>query len=576
VTPRAGHRADAGAGAGRDADSSADADADAGSAARERTSGRAARPWRWLALALAAGAAAGLTGCWNRLPPLPERAPSTVLVAGADSALARVAADPAGSEGRSGTVPLREPVQALAARLWLVRTAERSLDVQVYIWHDDASGRLLLHELWRAAARGVRVRLLLDDNGIDGMDPWLQALASQRGVEVRLFNPFVQRNLKALGYLTDFARLNRRMHNKSFTADGLATIVGGRNVGDVYFGVDASLQFADLDLLALGPAARDTAQHFDGFWNSTLAYPLPVLLGPPDAALLQRHRAELADPSATREVAALRALLQKTPWLAAAPGSLQPPQPLQWVPVQVLSDPPAKPAGPPVSPAAGSGTADAGRTAGGAGITEPLLAALSAARVSLDLVSPYFVPGDAGVRRLADLARRGVTVRIVTNSLAATDVVAVHAGYARHRRELLAAGIEVHELKPDAAARAAAGSWLARLGLSSGASLHGKLFVVDGQRLFAGSFNLDPRSAYLNTEMGLLVDSEEMAGAMSAGIVRDLPSATYRLALADDGALRWLETGVDGQTVHTGEPRSGWLRRAGARVLSWLPIEGLL
>ena len=146
----------------------------------------------------------------------------------------------------------------------------------------------------------------------------------------------------------------------------------------------------------------------------------------------------------------------------------------------------------------------------------------------------------------------------------------------RHRRELLAAGIEVHELKPDAAARAAAGSWLARLGLSSGASLHGKLFVVDGQRLFAGSFNLDPRSAYLNTEMGLLVDSEEMAGAMSAGIVRDLPSATYRLALADDGALRWLETGVDGQTVHTGEPRSGWLRRAGARVLSWLPIEGLL
>ena len=535
--------------------------------------------WRRAAAALAACVVAGLVGCAHTLPPMPERNASSVLTAGADSPLAQAATPPAGDAGRSGAALLRDPLQALATRVSLVRTARRSVDVQVYIWQPDASGRLLMQELWQAAARGVRVRLLVDDNGIDGMDPWLQALATQRGVEVRLYNPFVQRRFKTLGYLTDFERLNRRMHNKSFTADGLATIVGGRNIGDVYYGVDASVQFADLDVLALGPAAQDTARHFDGFWNSALAYPLQALLGPADPAALEARRAELANPASVPEVAALRSLLQQTPWLAAAGLPA-----LQWVPVQVLSDIPGK--GPAPSAATGPGpgapaaTAAAASAEGapGARITEPLLAVLSAARTSLDLVSPYFVPGDAGVRRLVELARGGVKVRIVTNSLAATDVVAAHPGYARHRQALLAAGVELFELKPDAAARAATRRpvRMMQLAFSSSASLHGKVFLVDGRRLFAGSFNLDPRSANVNTEMGLLIDSPELTATLASDIERDLPTATYRLVLAADGTLQWLESGAGGPVVHTGEPHAGLLRRMAARVLSWLPIEGLL
>lgn len=505
----------------------------------------------------------GLAGCAHGLPPLPEREATTFLTAPAGSPIAQAAQAPAGEAGRSGVVLLRDPAQALATRVLLARSAQRALDVQVYIWRPDVSGRLLLQELWRAAERGVRVRLLVDDNGSDGMDGWLQALASHRGVQVRLYNPFVQRRFKALGYVTDFSRLNHRMHNKSFTADGLASIVGGRNVGDVYYGVDASLMFADMDLLALGPAAQETATHFDAFWNSPWAYPLAGLLAPPEAAQFERLRQVLAEPAADAEVGALQANLAQTPWLAA-PLSGYPA--LEWAPAQVLSDSPAKTgrAGAPAAP--------------GEGVVEPILAVLARARTTLDLVSPYFVPGDAGVQGLVDLARRGVRVRIITNSLAATDVVAAHPGYARHRRALLAAGIELFELKPGASARAGASArgWMEGFRFSSSASLHGKVFLVDGRRLFVGSFNLDPRSAHLNTEMGLAVDSEALTRALADGIERDLEGATYRLKVSEDGALQWVETGPQGQTVHASEPEAGLLRRAGARVLSWLPIEGLL
>lgn len=509
-------------------------------------------------------ALAGLAGCASTLPPLPDREPQGFLVAGPDSPLARAMQPRPGDAGASGLVLLRDPAQALATRVLLARQAQRALDIQVYIWRPDASGRVLMHEVWRAAERGVRVRLLLDDNGSDGMDDWLQTLDAHPGIEVRLYNPFGQRRIKALGYLTDFTRLNRRMHNKSFTADGLATIVGGRNVADVYYGVDAGTLFADMDALALGPAAQDTARHFDAFWNSKLAYPLAGLLDPPDAAVPVRQRQELADPSGVPEVAALLSSLQRTPWLSASVLSAYPA--LQWAAVQVLSDAPDKPAW-------GTSPAAPGRR-----ITEPILAGIAATRATLDLVSPYFVPGDAGVQGLVDLARRGVKVRIVTNSLAATDVMAVHAGYARHRRALLAAGIELFELKPHASAPAgaAAPAWRTRLGFSSAASLHGKVFLADGRRLFIGSFNLDPRSANLNTEMGLVVDSPGLSRELSAQVERDLPEGAYRLGLTDNGELQWEERGPAGRVVHAREPEAGLLRRVGVQVLSWLPIEALL
>lgn len=515
------------------------------------------------ALAWALGGTLALAGCTSALPPLPDRPAQSVRVAGPDSPLAQARPAHAAEAGHSGLVLLGDPAQALAARVQLARQAQRGLDIQVYIWRPDASGRLLMRELWRAAARGVRVRLLLDDNGSDGLDDWLLALDAHPEIEVRLFNPFAQRRFKALGYLTDFERLNRRMHNKSFTADGLATVVGGRNVADVYYGADASTVFADLDVLAFGPAALETARHFDAFWNSARAYPLAGLLEPGEPAVLERLREELTDPSGAPEVAALHARLARTPWLAAAAANSAP---LQWAPVQVLSDAPDKPARHPQAAATGSR------------ITEPILAWIAGTRSTLDLVSPYFVPGDAGVQGLVELARRGVKVRVVTNSLAATDVMAVHAGYARHRRALLAAGVALHELKsrPTAAGGAEAPPWRTRLGSSSATSLHGKVFLADGERLFVGSFNLDPRSAHLNTEMGLAIVSPALHRTLGAGIDRDLLSATYRLSLAADGQLQWEEQGADGPIVHRTEPGAGWMRRVGAQILSWLPIEELL
>ena len=517
-------------------------------------------------LSVLACALAGLSGCASPLPPLPDREPQAFLVAGPDSPLSR-AMQPRPADagaGASGLVLLRDPAQALATRVLLARQAQRALDIQVYIWRPDASGRVLMHEVWRAAERGVRVRLLLDDNGSDGPDDWLQTLDAHPGIEVRLYNPFGQRRFKALGYLTDFVRLNRRMHNKSFTADGLATIVGGRNVADVYYGVDARTLFADMDALAMGPAAQDTARHFDAFWSSARAYPLAGLLEPSEAAVHDRQRQELADPSTAPEVAALLARLQATPWLSAPALAGYPA--LQWAGVQVLSDAPDK-------PARGSSAA-----APGGRITEPILQGIAGTRATLDLVSPYFVPGDAGVQGLVDLARRGVKVRIVTNSLAATDVMAVHAGYARHRRTLLAAGIELHELKAHASSPVgeAAPAWRTRLGFSSTASLHGKVFLADGQRLFIGSFNLDPRSANLNTEMGLVIDSPALSRELAAQVERDLPKGAYRLSLTASGELQWEERGAAGRVVHTREPGAGLLRRVGVQVLSWLPIEALL
>ncbi len=501
--------------------------------------------------------------CAFRLPPLPERQASAFLPGEPGSPLAIAAAAPGTDAAASGLTLLRDPMEALASRVLLARSAQRSLDVQVYIFHPDVSGRLLMHELWRAAERGVRVRLLIDDNGSEGMDPWMQVLDGHPRIEVRLVNPFAQRGFKAAGYLTEFSRLNRRMHNKSFTADALATIVGGRNIGDVYYGVDETMVFADLDLLALGPVARDTAASFDAFWNSSPAWPVTALLPTPEADALAPLARALADPSGDAAVARLLAELQGSPWLGASPGALVP---RHWAATRLLSDSPTK--------------LDGGQSAGAPGtrMVEPLTAWLGTAERTLDLVSPYFVPGEAGVKSLADLARRGVRVRIITNSLAATDVMAVHAGYARHRRVLLQAGVELHELKPDAAARGriARLPWRMRLAGFSAASLHGKTFLVDGRRLFVGSFNLDPRSALLNTEMGLLVDSATIAGELAAAIERDLPAATWRVVLGPDGEPRWIETGADGTTTLVGEPGASFARRLGAKLLSWLPIEGLL
>ena len=459
--------------------------------------------------------------------------------------------------GMTGIHPMTGAVDAFAARALLAEHAERSLDVQYYIWHGDTTGYLLFEALWRAAERGVRVRLLLDDNNTAGLDPTIAALDAHRNIEVRLYNPLRHRGLRLVNYLTDFARLNRRMHNKSFTADDRVTVVGGRNVGDEYFGAGSGVGFMDLDVIAIGAAVPRVSASFDRYWNSASAYPAERLVGTADtaaaAALQGRFASTRADPEAAAYLAALRDAPSVRDLLS---GQIS----LEWSSAQLLVDDPAK-------TLAKEKKADL--------LLSAMLRATGAPQRSFDLVSPYFVPGDDGTKALASLARAGVRVRVLTNSLAATDVSAVHAGYAKRRHDLLRAGVQLFELKPTA--KAGKNEDARHLPGKSAASLHAKTFAIDGHRFFVGSFNFDERSARLNTEMGLLIDSEPLASGLVRWFDDTVPQLAYQVRLAGDGSsLQWVERTAAGETVHGAEPGAGILQRGWVRTLTWLPIDWLL
>ena len=459
----------------------------------------------------------------------------------------------------SGFVALREGREAFAARYVLIEAAERTLDVQYYIWHDDMAGGLLLDALLRAAARGVRVRLLLDDNNTKGLDALLAAVDSHDGVEVRLFNPFRHRRWRVIDYVTDFARLNRRMHNKSLTADGRVTVVGGRNVGDEYFDVGHDVMFVDLDVLAIGPVVDDVSRDFERYWTSEAARPASETLPPIDASTVREQCEAVArwrdDPDAHSYTSAVATIPLVRELLG---GTL----PVQWAVATMISDDPMK-------------------VLGSVNEQELVFTRLKAfigmPTTALRLISPYFVPGRNGVEYLAQLAARGVHIQILTNSLEATDVAAVHAGYAKRRRPLLRAGIGLFELRRDEAAPSPAKlrSGVGSMG-SSGSSLHAKTLAVDDARVFVGSFNLDPRSARLNTELGFLIDSPVLAREIATAFAERIPRRAYRLGLADGSRVEW-EDRRDGDTrIFTSEPGARLWQRTIVSLLSLLPIEWLL
>ena len=463
-------------------------------------------------------------------------------------------------EDESGIYPLPQGKDAFAARVVLARAAERSLDVQYYIWHSDITGFLLLNELWDAAERGVRVRMLLDDNGIAGLDPILAVFDGHPNIEVRLYNPYPNRGFKALGYLTHFKRLNHRMHNKSFTADTQLTIVGGRNVGDEYFGAGQETLFVDLDVVAAGRVAREVAGEFDLYWNSDSAYPADRIVGKPApnglADLKARFAAVRSSPEAVEYIQAVRETRLVESLLAH---ELQ----FDWSRVQLLYDPP-------------------GKTLGEAEKADLLLADLKHAigepQRELDIVTPYFVPGKAGTKNLSAYPESGIKLRIVTNSLAATDVGAVHAGYAKRRKALLRSGTRLYELKPDATRAGAPAAGHPKSGAgSSSTSLHGKTLAVDRSRVFVGSFNLDQRSANLNTEMGVMIEDPRLADAVSDWVDRAPKTVAYQVILTPDGCgLEWIELTDQGEIRYHNEPKVGFFKRLFVKILGWLPIESML
>jgi len=488
------------------------------------------------------------------VPPLEGRPESMAIAASADTTLGAAILPLAERHpGESGVWPLAEGREAYAARILLARAAEASIDLQYYIWQTDTTGWILRDELRQAADRGVRVRLLLDDNGIPGLDAELAALDAHKNVEVRLWNPFTLRNPKLLSYAFDFPRLNRRMHNKAMTVDGVATVVGGRNIGDIYFAFGQGVHYFDADVLAVGPAAAEVATDFDLYWEAPSAYPADMILrAAPGGLESLMEEAEAARATALgsgyAEAAAATSLVQE---LQA--GTLA----LDWGEVQLFSDDPAK---------------GLGRVA-----DEELLIgrimSVAPAQTSFDIVSAYFIPGDEGTALLTGMADRGVRVRAMTNSLSATDVPPVHGAYMTYRGPLLDAGVELMELQRSAGARQERD--MSSMIVGSASSLHAKTFQMDGERIFVGSFNFDPRSAQLNTEMGLLIPAEAMATGLAQAL--DRPQSYYRVERGEGGGLRWVETADDGtEIVHLTEPETGVMSRTMARIVSWLPVEWML
>jgi putative cardiolipin synthase len=504
-----------------------------------------------------------LGGC-GTLPQQVERHPSQAILDTAQTHLGvAVAPELAMHPGMSGFHPLGSGPDAFVARVALVRAAERTLDVQYYALHIDKIGDTLLKELLAAADRGVRVRMLLDDLNNSGSDDILAAVGSHPNVEVRLFNPFVHRHARWLDYLSDFRRINRRMHNKSITADSQISVVGGRNIGDEYFAASTEVSFNDFDVIAIGPVVAEVSAEFDEYWNSGVVYPLSALKigGASAAANLPEVRRKLTERVQTLSTTPYAAALQATD---LARSLEQHNLSLYWGTATLIADQPSKVTLPPEDTSTHA--------------IPKLRQVLDQSTRELILVSPYFVPGKSGERWLKDQVHRGVQVKILTNSFAATDVRTVHSGYSRYRKDLLRAGIELYELKPSLnKASERSSEEHHKSGKSARSSLHAKVYESDGHRLFVGSMNLDPRSASLNTEMGLVIDSEALGADVRDLLLSRLPDAAYRVNLdtsADPkGRLVWV-TREDGQEVrYDSEPDvSSWdhflqvLQRA-------LPIE---
>ncbi|MFW2177404.1 MULTISPECIES: phospholipase D family protein [unclassified Moraxella] len=577
----------------------------------------------------------------------------------------------------SGIYAIYDGNEALNIRVLLAQLAENTLDLQYYMWHDDASGRLLFYEIWRAAERGVRVRLLLDDNNTVGIDPVLQTLDSHPNIEVRLFNPFMNRYFRIFGYLTALKRLNRRMHNKSFTVDNQACIFGGRNIGDEYFNINEKVNFADLDVLAIGEVVNDVSSDFDRYWNSHASFPLSLIV---TKSLKPVDLSKLNNDEYQTQTASYRRALSDSDFLDnLSSGELE----FLWVKVAFVSDPPTKALPDNLLQKNRMTRAEKHQfrqqrlenyqlmsrpyntqelrdlnskrptdddnleTNEDLHLIEQIASSLLSPQKSLTIVSPYFVPTKAWTKQLVALSERGIEVNILTNSLTANDVIAVHAGYMRYRLPLLMGNIRLFELKANrqtiehSSANAQPSSeqatqqdsmqnvlkspptedtslggqiyhrltkrlhrhtdnqqdqasshtkphrhrhsrhyrrqhrerhrWINR----SSSSLHAKTFSIDGEKLFVGSFNFDPRSASVNTEMGAIIHSPILAGQLDDTIENWQKELAYVVAV-DNDKLLWQDYSSDPFKVFSDEPDSNWKQRLLVWLIGKLPIEDFL
>jgi putative cardiolipin synthase len=454
----------------------------------------------------------------------------------------------------SGFMPLLGGIDALGVRLVMMETAESSIDAQYFLIKPDQAGDLFLGKLLRAADRGVRVRLLVDDIFTPRRDSIFAVLNSHPNVEVRLFNPLSRLSPKSWNMLLDFKRVNRRMHNKAFIVDGALAITGGRNIAEEYFELKDQQEFDDFEVLMYGDIVPQLSHSFDIFWNSELSVPMEAFGDKPGKQGSQRwldHMDQVisGERSSPYARAINSTLLQQIrdreiePFIGPADFVYDLPEKLQV-----------------------STSKEEYRV-----LADELRQRMEAATREIIIVTPYFVPRPAGIEWIRKITGKGIQLVIVTNSLASTNHVAVHSGYARYRRQVLEAGAKLYEIKVDPP-----GGSINRRDERDRVTLHTKAVLIDRDELFVGSLNFDPRSIVINTEVGLFIHDDEMTAYLSELIWAELPQYAYRVELNEKGKLRWYYDYLDQDVVYTSEPQSGFWRRFTAGFYGLLPIEAQL
>lgn len=457
--------------------------------------------------------------------------------------------------GETGCILFDDNLDAFIIRAITASEAGQSLDLQYYIWNHDLTGNLLAYELLKAADRGVSVRLLLDDMNSHDKDTLLATLEQHENIEIRLFNPSYARNnwfRRSFELIFRAFSLNRRMHNKAWIVDKNVAIVGGRNIGNEYFDAAPKTNFFDVDTLILGEAVSEVSTIFEQFWNSSSAIALNKLVKTKENALQSlRQYIKNMDNNVVKETNIYRERLRTSPNIETL---LTKGRPIYWTKkVHVYSDPPEKATG----------------AKQDQWLINRLYPVWLSTQTDLKLISPYFVPGKEGVKLVSGLRNKGAEVEILTNSLAATDVMLVHSGYAHYRMPLLKQGVQLYELMPFNKTKK-------KLFGASGASLHTKVFIKDNLTCFIGSFNFDPRSVRLNTEMGILFDQNEMAKVLSELFeFKARENSSYQLFI-ENNHLRWKDGSEEPPVIWRHEPEVGVVKRMITKIASYLPIESQL
>lgn len=518
----------------------------------------AALGWLWRAL-LAALAAALLAGC-GTLPPVGDKPASVALLPKEDGNLAEIAraSTPPGDLSGFRLLPLGP--YALEARLQLIRRAAYSLDVQYYILEDDATGRLLLRSLRDAAQRGVRVRLLVDDLFTSESEAMLRALADLPNIEVRLFNPFCCLRGSTFGRfagsLGDIYRVNHRMHNKLLIADGLFAVAGGRNISDEYFMLNMSNNFVDMDAFIAGAVITQLQNIFDQYWNSEVVYPVQAIV--PAAVPHSEAAAEFERISSVEHAPPVLPPVDALGYGPIGEDLQDGRVGLIWAPARAFADPPDKLHK--LSP----------EEAREMSVSSEVRMKIWAAERELVITSPYLIPGPLGITAFEALGQRKVQTVVLTNSLAATDEPLVHTGYARYRPQLLESGVDLYEISPERTRRTK------RLGMfgSSFGRLHAKTAVVDARTVFIGSMNLDPRSDTQNTELGIFIESPQLAKELLRIVNISKLQSAYRVRLDRYGNLEWLSMDDDKEVILTEEPEASfWLRVHNMLISPFVPEQ---